>query len=217
MREMADKRMFAKSVIESDTFLDLPLTSQALYFHFCMAADDEGFTNNVKRIQRMIGATESDLDALVAKNFVIRFDSGVIVITHWKVNNWIRNDRLKNTAFASERSKLFVLESGEYTLDGNALKCRKLEDLKSSDRQMTDTCQTSVRQTSDIRQTNDSIEEKSIDKNSIDKNREEESVSHCSNIHSVKDIKEGLTDGCGNVDIYLDCKKVIPIRREGCI
>ena len=108
--------MFAKTIIDSDAFLDMPLSTQALYFHLSMRADDEGFINNPKKIQRMIGASEDDLKLLMAKNFIIPFESGIVVIKHWKVHNYIRGDRLKKTIYKEEAALLHEKESGAYTL-----------------------------------------------------------------------------------------------------
>ena len=96
---MANRRMFSKTVIDSDLFLDLPLSSQSLYFHLAMRADDEGFLNNAKNIRKMLGASEDDLKLLIAKGFLIWFDSGVCVIRHWDVHNYIRGDRKKTPRF----------------------------------------------------------------------------------------------------------------------
>jgi hypothetical protein len=114
---MAERRMFAKTIIDSDAFLDMPLSSQALYFHLSMRADDEGFVNNPKRIQRTIGASDDDFKVLVAKNFVIKFESGVIVIKHWKIHNYIRGDRITKSKYEDERSLLSVKDNGAYTLN----------------------------------------------------------------------------------------------------
>ena len=105
---MAQRRMFAMTIIDSDAFLDMPLSAQALYFHLSMRADDEGFINNPKRIQRAIGASDDDMKLLNAKNFVIRFGSGIVVIKHWRIHNYIRGDRLKGTVYAEERKMLDV-------------------------------------------------------------------------------------------------------------
>ena len=113
---MAERRMFAKTIIDSDAFLDMPMSTQALYFHLSMRADDDGFLNNPKKIQRMIGATEDDLKLLIAKNFIIVFDTGVIVIKHWKIHNYIRNDRYKPTVYQEEFNKLDLKDNGAYTL-----------------------------------------------------------------------------------------------------
>lgn len=114
---MAERRMFAKTIIDSDAFLDMPLSSQSLYFHLSMRADDEGFINNPRKIQRMIGATEDDLKLLIAKSFIIPFESGIVVIKHWKIHNYIQSDRYKPTVYTEERSLLSVKDNKAYTLD----------------------------------------------------------------------------------------------------
>lgn len=113
---MAERRMFAKTIIDSDAFIDMPLSAQCLYFHLSMRADDEGFINNPKKIMRMIGASEDDFKLLIAKSFLIIFESGVVVIKHWKIHNYIRNDRLKDTMYQEEKSLLNMKENGAYTL-----------------------------------------------------------------------------------------------------
>ena len=113
---MAERRMFAKTIIDSDAFLDMPLSTQVLYFHLSMRADDDGFINNPKKIQRMIGAMDDDLKLLIAKNFIIPFESGVVVIKHWKIHNYIRNDRYKETVYHEEKALLTIKENKTYTL-----------------------------------------------------------------------------------------------------
>lgn len=113
---MAKRRMFSQQITESDSFLEMPLSTQALYFHLGMSADDDGFVNNPKRIQRVIGANEDDLKLLIAKNFVIGFDSGVIVIKHWKINNAIRSDRYTPTVYEEEKAMLSEKSNRAYTL-----------------------------------------------------------------------------------------------------
>lgn len=112
---MAEKRMFTQKIIDSDAFLDMPLSSQALYFHLNMRADDDGFVNNPKRIQRTIGASEDDLKLLIVKRFVIGFDSGVIVIKHWRMHNTLRKDRYNPTQYQEELSMLAIKENNAYT------------------------------------------------------------------------------------------------------
>lgn len=85
---MAERRMFARAIIDSDAFLDMPLSTQALYFHLSMNADDEGFVGNPKKIQKMIGARDDDYQILVSKRFILAFPSGIIVIKHWKINKF---------------------------------------------------------------------------------------------------------------------------------
>ena len=113
---MAHKRMFSKDITESDSFADMPLSTQALYFHLGMSADDDGFINNPKRIQRSIGASTDDLNILMAKNFVIPFDSGVVVIKHWRINNTIRTDRYCPTSHQEEFAQLLLKDNRAYTL-----------------------------------------------------------------------------------------------------
>jgi len=113
---LAERRMFAKTIIDSDAFLEMPASTQMLYFHLSMRADDEGFINNPKRIMRMVGASEDDFKVLMMKNFIIAFESGVIVIKHWKIHNYIRTDRFKETVYADEKSMLTTKENGAYSL-----------------------------------------------------------------------------------------------------
>jgi hypothetical protein len=116
---MAERRMFAKTIIDSDTFIDMPLSAQMLYFHLAMRADDDGFVNNPKKIQRMIGAGDDDAKLLVAKRFVLAFDSGVIVIKHWRMHNYLRSDRYKETVYSEEKAQLEVKKNGSYSLINN--------------------------------------------------------------------------------------------------
>ena len=94
---MASKRMFTMQIVDSDAFLSMPPSAQALYYHLCMRADDEGFLNNARSVMHMVGCAESDLKVLKDKGFVITFDSGIIVIKHWQMHNRIRSDRLRPT------------------------------------------------------------------------------------------------------------------------
>jgi hypothetical protein len=116
---MAERRMFTKKIIDSDAFLDMPLSTQALYFHLNMRADDDGFINNPKKIMRMIGASEDDIKLLITKRFIIIFDSGVVVVKHWRMHNLLRKDRYTETQYVEEKSMLFLKENGVYTEDGN--------------------------------------------------------------------------------------------------
>jgi hypothetical protein len=113
---MAERRMFAKTIIDSDTFLDMPLSTQCLYFHLGMRADDDGFINNPKKIQRMTGCGDDDLKLLIAKQFIIPFESGVVVLKHWKVHNYIRSDRYKETMYREEKAMLETAKNKEYML-----------------------------------------------------------------------------------------------------
>lgn len=112
---MAEKRMFTQKIIDSDAFLDMPLSTQALYFHLNMRADDDGFVNNPKRIQRTVGASEDDLKLLVAKRFLICFENGVIVIKHWRMHNTLKSDRYRPTQYQEEYALLDVKDNKAYT------------------------------------------------------------------------------------------------------
>ncbi|KXU13355.1 Phage replication initiation protein [Streptococcus oralis] len=103
---MAQRRMFSKKITETDRFLEMPLSSQALYFHLNMGADDEGFIDKAKTIQRTIGASDDDMKLLIAKGFLIPFDSGVVVIRHWRIHNYIRSDRFQSTLHQDEKTQL---------------------------------------------------------------------------------------------------------------
>lgn len=112
---MAEKRMFTKSIIDSDAFLEMPLSAQALYFHLNMRADDDGFVNNPKRITDYVNASADDLKILLAKRFIIRFDSGVIVIKHWRMHNTLKSDRYHPTDYQDELALLCVKPNKAYT------------------------------------------------------------------------------------------------------
>lgn len=112
---MAERRMMSKSIIKSDTFLDMPATTQNLYFHMLLDADDDGFINAPKSIMRMIGAKDDDMKVLSAKQFVIPFESGVVVIKDWKIHNYIQNDRYKPSTLP-ERDLLNIQKDKTYTL-----------------------------------------------------------------------------------------------------
>lgn len=115
---MAEKRMFAKSIIYSDKFLDMPIPAQLLYFHLAMQADDDGFVNSPKRIIRTIGVSEEDLQALIDNDYVIKFQTGVIVISHWKVHNTLRNDRRHETICQAEKALIEETNDKIYILKG---------------------------------------------------------------------------------------------------
>ena len=114
---MAERRMFTKRITESDSFLDMPSSTQMLYFHFSMNADDDGFVNNPKKIQKMCGASDDDFKLLIVKSFIILFDSGIIVIKHWKMHNYIQADRYRPTDYVEEKSMLGIKSNKAYTLD----------------------------------------------------------------------------------------------------
>ena len=124
---MAEKRMFAKSVTECDKFYELPLSSQALYMHLSMNADDDGMLGSVKMIQRMTGANDNDLDLLVMRGYLIRFDSGVYAITHWNVNNTLKKDRYKESVYKNELATLGRNPDKTYFINLNSYEQEKIE------------------------------------------------------------------------------------------
>lgn len=151
---MADRRMFSQKIIDSDAFLDMPLSTQALYFHLSMRADDEGFVNNPRKIQRMISATEDDLKVLITKNYIIPFESGIIVIKHWKVHNLIQSDRFHETVYTDEKALLEVGENKVYRL---------------KDKPYTDCIQDGYETDTQVSIGKISIDKASLDKASLDK------------------------------------------------
>jgi len=142
---MAERRMFAKTIIDSDIFLDMPQTTQNLYFHLNMRADDEGFVNSPKKIMRMVGSNQNDLEILLAKRYLIAFESGVIVIKHFKLHNTIRKDRMKETLYLEEKSKLREKVNGSYT------------EVQPDDNQMSTKCTPSVLDCSIVKSSIDEI------------------------------------------------------------
>ena len=145
---MAQKRMFDIAIVDSDLFLEMPSSSQALYFHLGMRADDEGFINNIRKLMKILGSGEDDLKILISKKFIIPFSSGVLVIRHWKMNNYLNNTRIKNTICVEEKALLGLSENNEYLL-------------------LSDVCLTSVKPM---------LNQNRIEENRIEENRGEESA-----------------------------------------
>ncbi len=113
--------MFAASVVETDRFLDLPVSTQALYFHLGMHGDDDGFVSSPKRVARTVGCGSDDLKLLITKGFVIPFDTGVIVIADWQINNTLRNDRYRETIYKQEKALLSLDESRRYQIGADTI------------------------------------------------------------------------------------------------
>lgn len=113
---MGNHRMFSNSIVDSDKFLDMPLTTQALYFHLGMKADDDGFVGNPKKVTRSVNCSEDDLRLLITKGFVIAFESGVIVITHWDIHNHIQPSKKKDTIYQNEKTLLKLNDTKTYVL-----------------------------------------------------------------------------------------------------
>ena len=112
---MAERRMFSKKIIDTDAFLDMPLSTRLLYYDLAMRADDDGFISSPKKITRMIGCSEDDLKLLIVKQFIIPFESGVCVIKDWRIHNYIQKDRYHGTQYVIEKSQLKINENGSYT------------------------------------------------------------------------------------------------------
>jgi hypothetical protein len=111
---MAERRMFAKTIIRSDAFLGMPFTAQCLYFQLNAEADDEGFVNNPMTVMRVVRANEDDMRILIQKKFIIQFESGIVVIKHWRIHNYIRGDRIHPTKYHDEKALLEHDENGAY-------------------------------------------------------------------------------------------------------
>jgi len=112
---VAERRCFGMKIVDSDAFLDMPLSTQALYFHLGMRADNDGFVNNPRRIARLIGACDDDLNILLSKRFILVFDNGVVVIKHWRIQNTLKNDRLKMPQYPEIAAKVYIKANGSYT------------------------------------------------------------------------------------------------------
>ena len=142
--------MFAKTIVTSDAFLDMPMSARCLYFTLAMFADDDGFVNNPKSIMRQCGASDGDMQILLNAKFILLFESGVIVIKHWRIHNYIRGDRKHDTKYETEMDLLTVKENGAYTLKNS----------------VSDTCQSNVSQLTGICHTEDRIGKDSLGKDS---------------------------------------------------
>lgn len=119
---MAEKRMFSQKIVTSDAFLDMPMSARCLYFMLGMSADDDGFVGNPKSIMRQCGCSMEDLELLMENRFILGFESGVVAIKHWRINNTIRCDRYHATTYVKEMSSLIVNEKNAYTEKDKCLK-----------------------------------------------------------------------------------------------
>lgn len=133
---MAERRMFAKTIVTSDAFLDMPASTRCLYFLLGMVADDDGFVNNPKSIMRQAGATIDDMNLLIAKRFILTFQSGVVVIKHWCIHNTIQKDRYKETKYLEEKSTLMLDGNKAYTEAVPALYPECIQDVSIPDTQV---------------------------------------------------------------------------------
>ena len=114
---MAERRMFAKTIIDSDMFIDMPMSARLLYYDLAMRADDDGFVNSPKKIMKFVGASVDDMNVLIARQFIIPFESGVVVIKHWRIHNYIRKDTYKETPYKDEKALLYLDENNGYRLE----------------------------------------------------------------------------------------------------
>jgi len=153
---MAQKRMFSLSVVDTDTFLEMPISARLLYYDLGMRADDDGFVDNWKKILLFTGLKEDDVKILIAKQFIIPFETGVIVIKHWRMNNYLQKDRTKPTVYQNELKSLIVDENNVYSLDTTCIQKSPQSPENIDVYKMDTTCI-------------HSIEENSIEENSIDK------------------------------------------------
>lgn len=175
--------MFAKTIIDSDAFLDMPLSTQALYFHLSMRADDEGFINNPKKIMRMIGTSEDDFKVLIVKKFIIPFESGIVVIKHWFIHNYIRGDRIKATQYQEEASQLTVKQNGAYTMSA--------------------TCQSSVSQLTDNAPSDVSVGKVRLGKDSINNNN---TIGSC---RFAPPTTEDVAEYAGSKGLTIDAQRFV--------
>lgn len=149
---MAERRMFAKTIVDSDAFIEMPQSTQLLYFHLSMRADDDGFINNPKSIMRNVGCKDDDIKILISKKFIIPFESGVVVIKHWKIHNYIQSDRYTPTKYTDEKSQLILDSNKAYKMPkpGEEVDC--IQNVSKMDTQ--------------VRLGKDSLVKKSIDEDS---------------------------------------------------
>ena len=125
--------MFAKTIIDSDSFLDMPVGARLLYYDLAMRADDDGFVNSPKKIMKCVDATSDDMDTLISQDFVMRFDSGIVVIRHWRVHNYIRKDTYKETRYRGEKAMLELDENNTYKLK-DEFRRRSVDEPSTQDR-----------------------------------------------------------------------------------
>lgn len=189
---MAQKRMFAKTIIDSDAFLDMSSSTQNLYFHLGMRADDDGFINNPKMIMRIINSSEDDMKVLILKKFILPLDNGIIVIKHWKINNYIQSDRYTPTKYQEQLAKLGLDENKAYTYKDDSI-----QDVYIMDTQ--------------VREVKSKI---SIDKNSKEEDTHtKHKYGTNKNVLLTKEeynklIDEGLEEYIENLSFYIASKKV---------
>jgi len=178
---MAERRMFAKTIVLSDAFLDMPLGARCLYMTLSMLADDDGFINSPKSIIRQCGASEDDLKVLIAKKFIIPFDSGVIVIKHWRINNYLQSDRCKPTVYQEELAQLEIDGQNNYHIKNSNVPLY----------------------------TQYMYTQNSIGKNSIDKNNNSVAQISAPRTRFVKPTVEEVADYCKEKNLQVDAQRFV--------
>ncbi|MHC1722533.1 MAG: hypothetical protein AB9836_04925 [Aminipila sp.] len=166
---MAEKRMFAKTVISSDVFLDMPTSARLLYYDLGMRADDDGFIDSPKSIMRLTGASDDDMRILISKKFVIPFEKGIVVIKHWKINNYIQKDRYTETQYKEEKALLELDENKAYCMQTLNSEC--IQSVHSLDTQKNIIQASNVEKSTCIQDGHDVYTQSRLDKSRLDKNR----------------------------------------------
>lgn len=224
--------MFMLNLITGDDFLDMTVGAQALYFHLCMRADDEGFLNNAQSIRKACQATTEDFDSLVTKGLVIRFDSGIVCIRHWFLHNQIRADRFHETIYP-ERKMVHIVngiyELGEEKPESGINKGAQPTRNQSATNppQVRNQPATNPQPSDELTAAENSIDKSRVDKNSIEKDRVEERDKSITDRYSPSVINSGCVNNLKDeqkfstlsTDDWMpkpeSCKKTIPVHREG--
>ena len=199
---MAERRMFAKTIIDSDAFLEMPLSTQALYFHLSMRADDDGFLNNAKKVMRMIGANQNDLDLLLVKNFVIKFEDGICVIKHWRIHNYIQTDRYHETMYKDNKNLLNIDENKAYTLKNTGKKLEGNRIIEVIEPMDTECIQDVSKMDTQVRL---ELGKDSIGKDSIEKKKEKKK--------KTSSLDEIINDYTSNLDLKETLQDFLKMRK----
>lgn len=189
MRAMAERRMFAKTIVDSDAFIEMPMSARLLYYDLAMRADDDGFVNAPKKIMKFVGSSDDDMRILISRKFILPFDDGVVVIKHWRIHNYIRKDTYKETTYKEDKALLEFDENGAYRLineeNAEAIEVRQRSVDESS---------TQVR-----------LGEDRLDKDRLDKDRERSTQ----NIRFVPPTIDEVKDYCFEKGYKIDAERFI--------
>ncbi len=201
---MAQKRMFSLNVVDTDNFLDMPVSARLLYYELGMRADDDGFVDNWKKILLFTGLKNDDLKILIAKDFIIPFETGVIVIRHWRMNNYLQNDRVKPTTHQHELKSLELDENNVYNKDTYCIQENSVEEAKLLENTSVPNLDTDCIHSIDKNSTDeDSIEKSSTDEDSINNNQ----ISPKTSSLSKKELEKQLTKEFDKLWEYYPNKK----------